>query len=248
MMTAELYERLGLTYRQARRADPRLAALVDEAIGDARSVVNVGAGTGSYEPIDRYVVAVEPSAAMRARRLADAAPCIDASAEALPFDDASVDVVMGVYTDFHWSDRAAGIAEMKRVARRAVVLLTVDSESADSYWLIRDYFPEGRALFAPLADLLVMLPGAESRPVMIPADCQDGFVHAFWKRPVALLDPNLRSSMALFARLPVDTVQTRIDRLRRDLEDGTWQTRNAPLSVASSADVGHRIVIWTPPS
>jgi hypothetical protein len=137
---------------------------------------------------------------------------------------------------------------MKRVARRAVVLLTVDSESADSYWLIRDYFPEGRALFAPLADLLAMLPGAESRPVMIPADCQDGFVHAFWKRPVALLDPNLRSSMALFARLPVDTVQTRIDRLRRDLEDGTWQTRNAPLSVASSADVGHRIVIWTPPS
>jgi hypothetical protein len=155
---------------------------------------------------------------------------------------------MGVYTDFHWSDRAAGIAEMKRIARRAVVLLTVDSESADSFWLIRDYVPEGRDLFAPLADLLAMLPGAETRPVMIPADCQDGFVQAFWKRPSALLDPATRSSMALFGRMPAETVKTRIDRLRRDLEDGTWQKRNAHLGAASSADVGHRIVIWTPPS
>ena len=249
-VTVELYEWLGLTYREARRADPRIAAVVADAIGDARSVVNVGAGTGSYEPVDRYVVAVEPAAAMHARRPADAAPCIAASAEALPFDDASVDVAMGVYTDFHWSDRAAGIAEMRRIARSAVVLLTVDSDSADSYWLIRDYFPEGGALFASLADLRAMLPGADVRPVMIPADCQDGFAQAFWKRPHALLDPHIRSSMALFRRMAADAVrrQTRLDRLRSDLEDGTWQKRNASLSAASWADVGHRIVVWTPPS
>jgi ubiquinone/menaquinone biosynthesis C-methylase UbiE len=121
-------------------------------------VVNVGAGTGSYEPTDCHVVAVEPAAAMRAQRPMTAAPCIAATAEALPFDDKSVDVAMGVYTDFHWTDRARGIAEMKRVARQSMVLLTVDSETADSYWLIRDYFPEGRDLFAPLSDLLAMFP------------------------------------------------------------------------------------------
>jgi SAM-dependent methyltransferase len=246
-VTAELYERLGLTYRQARRADPRITAVIADAIGDARSVVNVGAGTGSYEPSDRFVVAVEPAAAMRARRPADAAPCVAASAEALPFDDASVDVAMAVYTDFHWSDRAAGIAEMKRIARRAVVLLTVDSESAGSFWLIRDYFPEGRALFAPLADLLTMLPGADTRRVMIPADCQDGFVQAFWKRPDALLDPETRSSMALFSRMPAELIQTRLDRLRSDLQDGTWHERNGSLTAAPWADVGHRLVVWTAP-
>lgn len=246
-MSAELYERLGTSYRRARRADPRLAALIADAIGDARTVVNVGAGTGSYEPADRYVVAVEPAAAMRAQRSPGAAPCIAASAETLPFDDASVDVTLGIYTDFHWSDRARGVAEMRRVARRSVVLLTVDSEHADSYWLIRDYFPEGRNLFAPLAELLAMLPGAAVRPVMIPEDCQDGFVHAFWKRPDALLDPDVRASMALFGRTPADCLRTRIDRLRTDLANGTWHRRNESLLDTPVADLGHRLVVWTRP-
>lgn len=248
VVTAELYERLGSAYPQARRVDPRIGELVASAIGDARSVINVGAGTGSYEPSDRYVVAVEPAPAMRARRPAGAAPCVAASAEALPFDDASFDVAMGVYTDFHWSDRARGIAEIRRVGRRSVVLLTVDSATAENYWLIRDYFPEGRELFAPVADLLSMLPGADVRPVMIPEDCQDGFVQAFWKRPYALLDPEIRSSMALFGRMPDDAVEAGIDRLRGDLERGTWQERNHRLLGASSADLGHRIIVWTRPS
>lgn len=247
-MTAELYERLGLAYGQARRADPRIDDLVAAAIGDARSVINVGAGTGSYEPSGRYVVAVEPALTMRARRPARAAPCVDASAEALPFDDRSFDVAMAVYTDFHWSDRALGIAEMRRVARRAVVLLTVDSVTADRYWLIRDYFPQGKDLFAPVADLLSMLPGAEARTVMIPDDCQDGFVQAFWKRPHALHDPEIRSSMALFGRMPDDEVKAGIDRLRVDLQAGTWQQRNDCLLDASSLDLGHRIVVWRRPS
>jgi hypothetical protein len=247
-VTAALYERLGRTYQQARRADPRIAALLAAAIGDAPSVLNVGAGTGSYEPTDRRVVAVEPAAMMRARRPSSAAPCIDASAEALPFDDASVDVAMGIYTDFHWSDRARGIAEMMRVARRSVVLLTVDSAQADSYWLIRDYFPAGRDLFAPLSELLAMLPGATAQPVLIPEDCQDGFVQAFWKRPYALLDPEVRASMALFGRMPSDEVERRIKRLRADLEDGTWNGRNRELLGACTADLAHRLVVWTRPS
>jgi SAM-dependent methyltransferase len=132
VVASALYERLGQTYQQARRPDPRIDRLLVAAIGDAHSVISVGAGTGSYEPADRYVVAVAPAAAMRARRPATAAPCIAASAEALPFDDASIDVAMAIYSDFHWADRARGIAEMMRVARRSVVLLTVDSATTDS--------------------------------------------------------------------------------------------------------------------
>jgi SAM-dependent methyltransferase len=247
-VTAALYERLGQTYHQGRRPDARIADQLAAAIGAPQTVINVGAGTGSYEPTGCHVVAVEPAAAMRARRPPTAAPCIAASAEALPFDDTSIDVAMGVYTDFHWSDRARGVAEMIRVARHSVVLLTVDSETADSYWLIRDYFPEGRELFAPLNDLLAPLPGATARPVMIPEDCQDGFVQAFWKRPHALLDPDVRSSMALFGRMPSDEVDRRIGRLRSDLEDGTWSERNRALLDAPSADLAHRLVAWSRPS
>jgi hypothetical protein len=248
IVTAGLYERLAQTYHEARRADPRIAELLNAAIGDARSILNVGAGTGSYEPAGRNVVAVEPAAAMRARRAPSAAPCIAGSAEALPFDDASIDVAMGVYTDFHWSNRARGLAEMMRVARRCVVLLTVDSAHADSYWLIRDYFPEGRDVFAPLSELLAVLPGASVAPVTIPEDCHDGFVQAFWKRPRALLDPEVRSSMAMFGRMPSHDVDARIQRLRADLENGTWQKRNQRMLGASSADLAHRLVVWTRPS
>jgi SAM-dependent methyltransferase len=167
---------------------------------------------------------------MRAQRPAGAAPCVDASAEKLPFDDASVDVALAVYTDFHWRDRAQGIAEMLRVSRRSVVLVTVDSEFADRYWLIRDYFPQGRQLFAPLDELLTLLPGvAQVSPIMIPDDCQDGFVQAFWKRPKLVLDPAVRASMALFARLPTDDVHAGIEQLRPDLANGEWEQRNQDL-------------------
>ena len=242
---SDLYDRLGLSYAGSRRPDPRIARLVHAAMGDARSIVNVGAGTGSYEPGGRQLVAVEPSAAMRARRPASAAPCVAASAEALPFDDASVDLVMGVYTDFHWSDRARGVAEMVRVARDSVVLLTVDSVAAENYWLIRDYFPSGAELFAPLSQLLALLPDdAEVWPVPIPEDCRDGFVQAFWKRPHDLLDPTARSSMAMFARLDDEEVEIGLGQLASDLRDGSWQHRNHELLHESEADLGHRLVRW----
>jgi hypothetical protein len=241
----ELYDRLGHSYATARRADRRIGRLIEAAIGDARSIVNVGAGTGSYEPSDRYVLAVEPAATMRARRPASAAPCVIGEAEALPLDDASVDLAMGIYTDFHWSDRALGVSEMVRVARDTVLLLTVDCARADRYWLIRDYFPSGRDLFAPLGELLALFPGeAEVLTVPIPADCRDGFVHAFWKRPEELLDPDVRASMALFARLADDELENGLRRLAEDLRDGTWHARNADLLPRTEIDLGHRLVRW----
>jgi hypothetical protein len=242
---SELYEQLGQSYETVRQPDRRIARVVQAAIGDARSVVNVGAGTGSYEPSDRYVVAVEPSRAMRTRRPTSAAPCIDAGAEALPFDDASLDLAMAIYTDFHWANRLQGIVEMIRVARYSVVMLTVDSEAADSYWLIRDYFPSGAETFAPLRELLAAFPGdAEVSSVPIPDDCRDGFVQAFWKRPHDLLDATTRSSMALFAQLPEDELESGLRQLAADLQDGSWHTRNASLLNQPEADLGHRLVTW----
>jgi SAM-dependent methyltransferase len=247
-MAPLLYERIGRGYAQARRADPRIARVVHAALGDATSVVNVGAGTGSYEPADRDVIAVEPSAQMRAQRPAGAAPCLDALAEELPLDDASVDVGMALYTDFHWGDRARAIAELVRVSRRGIVILTVDRDAAEGYWLTRDYLPEANHLFAPLADVTRLLPGPapEVTPVLIPADCRDGFVHAFWKRPEALLDPDVHATMAVFTRVDSAAVAGARARLGADLASGAWRRRNRELAALTALDLGHRLVIWQP--
>lgn len=243
-----LYERIGRGYAQARCADPRIERVVHAALGDATSVVNVGAGTGSYEPADREVIAVEPSARMRAQRPAEAAPCLDGWAEDLPLDDASVDVAMALYTDFHWQDRARGIAELVRVSRRGIVMLTVDRTAAERYWLTRDYLPEANDLFAPLADLITLLPGPppDVTPVPIPADCRDGFVHAFWKRPEAFLNPEVHATMAVFTRLTACAAAAMEARLRADLESGGWGRRNRELDELHELDLGHRLVVWRP--
>ncbi len=244
-MGSGLYDRIGRGYGQVRRADPRIAVALNAALGTARSVVNVGAGTGSYEPADRRVLAVEPAAGMRAQRPAGSAPCVAGAAESLPLPDASVDVAMAVYTDFHWGDRGRGIAEMLRVSRRAVVLLTVDRHAADRYWLTRDYLPEANDLFAPLSTVTDLLPTSpQITPVPIPHDCQDGFVHAFWKRPHELLDPELTTTMAVFARLGPGSAQAGLERLHADLDSGAWERRNAGLAALESLDLGHRLIVW----
>lgn len=244
-MGPRLYDRIGRGYAQARRADDRIALAIDHALGDARSVLNVGAGTGSYEPVDRRVLAVEPVAKMRAQRPVGSAPCLAAGAEELPLPDASVDVAMAIYTDFHWHDRRKGIAEMLRVSRSGVVLLTVDRPVAERYWLTRDYLPAANELFAPLCSVTTLLPSPpQVTPVPIPHDCRDGFVHAFWKRPHELLDPDLRSTMALFARLPPRSAQTGLERLRADLDSGAWEQRNHELADLASLDLGHRLIAW----
>jgi SAM-dependent methyltransferase len=242
-----LYDRIGRDYARERRADPRIAARVMAALGDARTVVNVGAGAGAYEPRDRWVLAVEPSGAMRAQRPAAAAPCLAADAEALPLDDASVDVAMAVHTDFHWRDRRAGIAEMVRVSRHGIVVLTVDRAVAERFWLVSDYLPGAADLFAPLQRVTELLPrdgSVQVETVAISQDCRDGFVHAFWRRPQLLLDSSVRASMAVFAHLDPTTVERGLEQLAGDVDSGEWGRRHSELLERSELDLGHRLVVW----
>jgi SAM-dependent methyltransferase len=244
-MRGSLYDRIGQAYSRARRADPRIQRTIHDALGDAGSIVNVGAGVGAYEPTDRDLIAVEPAGEMRAQRPASAAPCLDAVAEELPLADASVDRAMAIYTDFHWPDRRRGLAEMLRVSRDGIVLLTVDRDVSARYWLFRDYFPRANDLFAPLSALTALFPGPPTvSPVPIPHDCEDGFVHAFWKRPHLLLDPAVHGAMAVFASLKPGQLDAGAARLRDDLVSGRWQERNHELDGLEALDLGHRLVVW----
>ncbi|MHB8659325.1 MAG: class I SAM-dependent methyltransferase [Solirubrobacteraceae bacterium] len=244
------YERIGPGYSSVRRQDDRIARMLSGALGDAASVVNVGAGAGSYEPIDRRVVAVEPSAEMRSQRPSGAAPCLVGSAEQIPLRDREVDAAMAIYTDFHWDDRRRGIDELRRVSRRRVVLLTVDREVSDRYWLFRDYFPSANRIFGSMRDIICCFPTQpQVTPVPIPADCTDGFVHAFWKRPGTLLEPAVHRPMAAFAVLAPKELGTGLAQLHADLRSGRWFQRNADLESRDSLDLGHRLVTWDhPPS
>jgi SAM-dependent methyltransferase len=243
----EFYEDVGRGYARTRHQDPRLAAAIHAALGDARSVVNVGAGAGSYEPADRRVVAVEPSAVMRAQRPPGAAPVVDAVAEDLPFADDAFDAAMAVLSDHHWKDQPRGLAELRRVARHTVVLFSWDPAHVLDSWLVRDYIPAFARLIPPgyeLAQTVRTLGGdAEIIPVPIPHDCTDGFLHAYWRRPEAYLDPEVRAGISVFARLRPAEFEPGLERLTRDLDDGTWQDRNAALRELDALDLGYRLVV-----
>jgi ubiquinone/menaquinone biosynthesis C-methylase UbiE len=205
MSGAQLYDTIGATYTVTRRTELRIAARIWALLGDARTVLNVGAGTGSYEPAGRDVTAVEPSALMRAQRPAGAAPCVAAAAESLPFEDRSFDAAMAVSTVHHWQDPIAGLREMRRVARR-VVVFTHDSSDTGwrrRFWLIRDYLPEVADLVAgrPAMTELARAIGARAEPVLIPWDCADGFFEANWRRPEAYLDDQVRRGVSVWARV-----------------------------------------------
>jgi SAM-dependent methyltransferase len=240
------YDVIGRTYGETRQEDPRIAAAIRSAVGPARSVVNVGAGSGSYEPVDCEVVAVEPSARMLEHRRERAAPALRAAAEHLPFPERSFDVAMAVLTVHHWSDPAAGLREMTRVADRQVVLF-FEPLQTHGFWAL-DYFPAALDLPTevdpPGAELLgAHLPVREIRTVLVPHDCRDGFGAAFWRRPEAYLDPRVQAGMSWLAMLPAADRRRGSEALAADLESGEWDRRHGHLRHQSSYDGGYRIAI-----
>lgn len=243
-MPGALYDTIGRAYAPHRRPDPRIAARVAAALGDAGRVLNVGAGTGSYEPAGRRVAAVEPSAVMVRQRPPGAAPAVRATAEALPFRGGSFDATLAVLTLHHWPDWRRGIAEMRRVARGRVVLLTWDP-GHPGFWLTDGYFPTvvptDRATFPRMADLAEALGGATVERVPVPADCADGFLGAYWRRPAAYLDAGVRGAISAFARIP--DAAPALARLAADLADGTWERRWGAHLPTGEMDLGYRLVV-----
>jgi SAM-dependent methyltransferase len=238
-----LYDRIGRSYVATRGEDPRIAAAIHAALGDARTVLNVGAGAGAYEPRDRDVTAVEPSAVMRAQRPPGAAPCIDARAEALPFADGAFDAAMAVLSDHHWSDRAGGLRELRRVGRRAVVFQW-DPAFVDAFWLTREYLPSfRRGLHGGFEGARAALGATREVAVPIPHDCRDGFLMAYWRRPEAYLDATVRANISVFSLLPRDEVDAMAVALRADLESGAWERRHAGLLARDELDLGYRVLI-----
>ncbi|HTO54551.1 MAG TPA: methyltransferase domain-containing protein [Myxococcota bacterium] len=223
------YARHGQGYAAQRRTDRRIEAYVHAALGDARTVLNVGAGAGSYEPRDRIVVAVEPSKTMRAQRPPGLAPAIDATAESLPFDDAAFDAAMAIVTVHQWKDLAAGLRELRRVTRGPVLIMTADGAALDRFWL-SDYAPEmiavERRRYPPIDAICTGLGGrCEVRSIPIPRDCVDGFSEAFYARPEQLLDPAVRAAQSAWSFVEPARVEAAVARLRADLESGAWDAR-----------------------
>jgi SAM-dependent methyltransferase len=246
MSSAQLYDTIGSTYAVTRRTEPRIAARVWAALGDARTVLNVGAaGTGSYEPSDRDVTAVEPSAVMRAQRPAGAAPCVAATAERLPFEDQSFDAAMAFSTVHHWRNPIAGVLEMRRVARRVVVFTcdTTDRSWRRRFWLTRDYLPEVAAFRVGLATELARAIGARMEPVLIPLDCVDGLFEAYWRRPEAYLDEHVRRGVSVWAKVGAHVEQRAVSNLRDDLGSGWWAERNRDILDLEAAELGLRLLI-----
>ncbi|MEM7166948.1 MAG: class I SAM-dependent methyltransferase [Planctomycetota bacterium] len=236
------YDTIGRGYADLRRPDPRIAALLGTRLDGATTVVNVGAGVGSYEPDDVRVVAVEPSRVMIDQRPQGIAPAVQACAEALPFADGSFDAALAVLTMHHWSSIADGLREVRRVARR-LVLLTWECYPKD-FWLL-DYLPQIETIdddiFPPMEQLADWLGDLDVAPLPVPHDCSDGFMCAYWRRPHSYLDANVRSAISTFAQHDADFVPG-LQRLAADLQSGAWERRYGHILEWPSYDLGYRIV------
>jgi SAM-dependent methyltransferase len=245
MAEAPIYDRIGRGYAQRRKPDPRIGKRIAAALGDARSVLNVGAGTGSYEPIDRRVVAIEPAEVMLAQRPASTAAAVRAVAEALPVPNRCFDAALAVLTVHHWEAPELGLRELRRVAPRQVVL-TWDPDVQARFWLVRDYLPEWTEYEAPkgkLSTVLAALPEARVETLLVPSDCSDGFGCAYWRRPEAYLDPEVRASISVLSLLDASVIQRVTERLEADLRSGAWHERNRDLLDLDDYDGGYRLVI-----
>ena len=241
-----IYDRIGDGYTRTRRPDPRIALQLRAALGAASTVLNVGAGSGSYEPYDLSVVAVEPSELMISQRATRAVPVVRAVAESLPFENRVFDAGMAVLTVHHWRDPAAGLRELRRVVRGPVVVLTWDQSVFARFWMVTDYLPVSGTLDPGLPSpeqIAGLLGGGDVAPVLVPSDCEDGFYAAWWRRPEAYLDPAVRSGISGLARLPHREVEPAIERLKDDLRTGVWQERHGELLGLEEYDAGYRLVI-----
>jgi len=240
----ELYDEIGIGYRNSRRPDPRIATAIFHALGEADTVVNVGAGTGSYEPSDRSVVAVEPSMTMIRQRRVGSAPAVQASATQLPFRDATFEAALAILTVHHWPDRARGLGELARVARDRIVILTWDPATS-GFWLVDDYFPEiveiDRRIFPSIEEFSRALGRVDVHTLPILHDCVDGFLAAYWRRPHAYLDASVRSAISTFSK--IRAIEAGLTRLRRDLQDGTWERRYGDLLGRREIDLGYRLLV-----
>lgn len=243
-MTA-IYDTIGLDYANLRRPDPRIAMAIHNALGDAQNIVNVGAGTGSYEPTDRNITAVEPSAEMIAQRPPGAGRAVQGHAEALPFTDNSFDAAMAVLTIHHWTDKARGLAEMRRVTNGPIVLLTFDPAHRAA-WLL-DYLPGlatlDESIMPAMTDYERWMGPVEITPVPIPHDCSDGFLYAYWRRPHAYLDPEIRKGSSSFWALGEAIVEPAMERLAADLCSGAWDALYGHLLSLDALDLGYRLVV-----
>jgi SAM-dependent methyltransferase len=239
-----IYDRIGTGYKHIRHPDPRLHALIGQALAGARTIVNVGAGAGSYEPADADVTAVDPSQVMLDQHPGIAK--VKAGAEDLPFRNGSFDAAMAVMTVHHWQDLHRGLAELHRVSRRQVVV-TWDPTHRPRLWLLDEYLPEIRELeharFTPLSEVTDALDAHTVLPFPIPHDFTDGFQIAYWRRPEFYLDPVARQASSTFAQLPPAVVEPAIARLRADLQSGAWQRRHADLLCQEGVDYGYRLLI-----
>ncbi|HEY0478835.1 MAG TPA: class I SAM-dependent methyltransferase [Kofleriaceae bacterium] len=243
------YDTIGHGYARTRREDPRLRARIHAALGDARIVVNVGAGTGSYEPRDRHVVAIEPSDVMAAQRSRELAPALRATAATLPLRDGAADAAMAILTLHHWdADRERGVREMRRVSRGPVVIVTYDPEVSGAMWLVADYLPEVAALdhatFPAPATIASWLGGNVAiEPLAVPRDCHDWMLGSFWAHPERVLDAAARSATSGFARMAPDVVDRVVAELGRDLATGAWHARHGALLDLDEYDVGLRLIV-----
>jgi SAM-dependent methyltransferase len=240
-----LYDSIGRTYASRRRTDPRIEAAIIAALSDASSVVNVGAGSGSYEPAST-IAAIEPSSVMIAQRPPGSAPVLQAVAERIPLRDQCADAAMALLTVHHWTNVAAGVAELRRIARRRLVFLTWRPAELARYW-IADYLPESALIDAtserPVKALTDLLPEARLLPVPIPHDCLDGFGAAYWRRPNAYLDPHIRAGISFFARATEDELRPGLQHLADDLRTGRWHAAHADLPERDSLDLGYCLLI-----
>ncbi|HMH58882.1 MAG TPA: class I SAM-dependent methyltransferase [Galbitalea sp.] len=240
------YARIASGYSDYRRPEPRIEAAILAALGDAVTVLNVGAGAGSYEPVDRTVTAVEPSASMRAQRPAGR-PAIDATAESLPFDDAAFDASMATFSVHQWADVEAGLAEMRRVTRGPVVILSCDPELIEQSWLA-EYAPEVMAAEAaryPVITRMVNALGGDAEVVVVPIpfECVDGFNQAYYGRPERLLDPGARAANSAWTFVGADVEGRFVRDLGADLESGVWDEKYGYLRGQGEFDGALRLVV-----